>query len=167
MVNIKKELAIHIDEFKYLIENIVNDGYDVTIQQRRPSENKATYFTFNMPVKSCYSVVPNELQFRIGNGYINLVFEENYDKETFEEQPLNLSLEFDSDKDSYGYWFYLDSINIRLKIEPEKFEAILKGIPNKLAEVQKKKELYYEALEESNKNMPEGFWNSVDNMLEK
>lgn len=150
---IKKRMSV--DEIKVLITRVLKEEGKIFIQKHKNiNSNKSPFFSFNIEVYTCEShTSPNDIQFQIQGGYINMRFD------TYKESSYDIELELNEDKS--GYWLNLDGMSIFYQIEQSKFENILDNLKASVDEYKQDDLAWQKQYAEDNAYLPEDFWKNL------
>lgn len=152
---IKRRMSV--DEIRVLIKRILEEKGRIFIQKHKNiNSNKSPFFSFNIEVYTCKPhTSPNNIQFEIQGGYINMRFDHS------KESGYDIELELNEDKD--GYWLNLDGMSIFYKIEQIKFENILNNLKDSVDQYKQEELKWQEQYAEDNAYLPEDFWKNLYN----
>lgn len=152
---IKKKITI--DEFSLLVRDVLECNGDVYIYQGKSSDSSQNpYFSFGLKVKSCISTNLG-IQFDLQEGHILLNFKFP------PSDAYQIEFIYDDDDGNSGYWVHFGIISIFFSMSPSNFCHLVEALEECMKLEAEKESLFNTECEESNNDMPEGFWTNIDN----
>jgi len=150
---IKRKMSV--DEIRVLIKMVLEERGQIFIRKHKNINSpKSPFFTFNIEVYTCVShTIPNNIQFQIQGGYMNMEFD------NCKESGYDIELELNKAKD--GYWLNLDGMSILYKIEKSKFKNILNNLKTSVDKDNQEEVEWQKQYSEDNAYLPENFWKEL------
>ncbi|MNI04197.1 hypothetical protein D3C73_571150 [compost metagenome] len=157
VVDLLKMLTV--EEFKVLIMITTKSGNKLTLQS---NSSGSPHIHINLRVERSVPI-HNGIQFHVGDGFINIEFDEVYDLDYREAKKYEFVFEYDDDRPK-GYWLKFN--DFRLFFPEKGFVAALDNIKLEVEKQRKRDKENRMLRDEANRNLDPSVTRSIDNMME-